>query len=151
MHSLVEAGRIGRWGVSNFDVDDMVELAALADDCATNQVWYSLGERGAEFALLPWMNERRMPLMAYSPIDQGRFADDPTLAAIARPRGLTAAQVALAWVVSQKGVVAIPKASSVPHLRANLAAADLELTDDERRRIDAQFPAPARKTSLAMN
>ena len=157
MQALVAAGKIRHWGVSNLDVDDLKELTAIAtgdgsDDCgcATNQVYYSLSERGPEFSLLPWMRERRMPLMAYSPIDQGRLAGDGTLASIGKPRGLTAAQVALAWIVSQPGVVAIPKAATIKHLRQNLAAAEVSLSSSERRLIETCFSAPKRKTPLAM-
>lgn len=176
LRRLVEAGKIGRWGVSNLDTDDMQALAAIAavstsdtrsditsagggrgpgaahalSLCATNQVYYSLSERGPEFSLLPWMRERSMPLMAYSPIDQGSLADDDTLADIGRARGISAAQVALAWVVGQPGVVAIPKASSARHLQENLAAADIRLTAAEQRQIESRFPAPRRKSPLAM-
>jgi diketogulonate reductase-like aldo/keto reductase len=157
MQALVAAGKIGRWGVSNLDVADMKELAAITPDegsagggCATNQVYYSLSERGPEFSLLPWMRERRMPLMAYSPIAQGRLATDKTLASIAGARGLTAAQVALAWIASQPGVVAIPKAVTTRHLQDNLAAADVSLSAPELHLIEARFAAPQRKTPLAM-
>ena len=155
MESLAQAGHIGSWGVSNFDVDDMQELSAVitrlgASDCATNQVYFSLSERGPEFSLLPWMRERAMPLMAYSPIDQGTLAGDDTLAQIGRERSLTAAQVALAWVVSRPGVAAIPKASSASHLQENLAAASVHLSEDELRRIDKRFAQPKKKTPLSM-
>jgi len=115
-----------------------------------NQVYYSLSERGPEFSLLPLMRERQMPLMAYSPIDQGALIADATLAAIARPRGLTAAQVALAWISSQPGVLAIPKAGTLQHLQENLAAGSIELDACERQAIEARFPPPRRKTPLAM-
>lgn len=157
MQALVAAGKIRHWGVSNFDVDDLQELAAVlrqgdanAPGCATNQVYYSLSERGPEFGLLPWMRERRMPLMAYSPIDQGVLAADATLAAIAGPRSLTAAQVALAWITSQPGVLAIPKAGTLRHLQENLAAGAIELSATERQAIEERFPRPRRKTPLAM-
>lgn len=155
MESLVQAGHIGSWGVSNFDVDDMQELSAVitrlgASACATNQVYFSLSERGPEFSLLPWMRERAMPLMAYSPIDQGTLAGDDTLAQIGRERGLTAAQVALAWVVSRPGVAAIPKASSASHLQENLAAGSVRLTEDDLQRIDKRFAPPKKKTPLSM-
>lgn len=151
LQQLADAGAIRRWGVSNFDVDDMDELVAAGDGCALNQVWYSLGERGPEVALLPWLRARSMPLMAYTPIDQGQVATDPVLNDIASARGLTAVQVALARLLAQPGVVAIPKATGAAHLRENLAAADVVLTDDERQAIDRRFPPPARKTPLAMN
>ncbi len=157
LQALVQAGKIRHWGVSNFDVDDMKELAAVlrhgeagAPGCATNQVYYSLSERGPEFSLLPWMRERQMPLMAYSPIDQGALGADEALAAIGRPRGLTAAQVALAWISSQPGVLAIPKAGTLRHLQQNLATGDVELGAEERQVIEARFPRPRRKTPLAM-
>ena len=154
LRELTAAGTAGHWGVSNFDTDDMDELETLlraaAGRCACNQVYYSLSERGAEFSLLPWLRQRSMPLMAYCPIDQGRIADDPLLGGIGAARGCSAAQVALAWVMAQPGVVAIPKAVQARHLRDNLAAVDLLLNDDERRRIDERFPAPRRKTPLAM-
>ncbi|HEY6087216.1 MAG TPA: aldo/keto reductase [Burkholderiaceae bacterium] len=150
MHTLVDAGRIAHWGVSNFDVDDMRELMAVAPDCAANQVYFSLGERGAEFALLPWLRAQHMPLMAYSPIGQGALARHKALAAIGGARSLTAAQTALAWVLSQPGVVAIPKATKAEHLRDNLAVADLRLDPEILRRIDRLFPPPTRKQALAM-
>jgi diketogulonate reductase-like aldo/keto reductase len=147
LRSLVAAGLIGRWGVSNFDTDDMAELPA---DCATNQVYYSVAERGPEFSLLPWQRARRMPLMAYSPIDQGALAEDAALAKLAERRGIRAAQLALAWVLAQPGVVAIPKAVREDHLRDNLAAAQLTLDADELAAIDLLHPPPRRKTALAM-
>ena len=152
LESLAAAGRIRRWGVSNFDLDDMHELGALSGGsrCASNQVYYSLSERGPEFSLLPWMRERQMPLMAYSPIDQGSLAGDDTLAAIGEARGLTAAQLALAWVVSRPGVLAIPKASSTRHLQDNLTAQLVTLSEAEVQRIEARFPAPGKKTPLAV-
>ena len=151
MQQLVAAGHVRRWGVSNFDVDDMAELAAISQDCALNQVWYSLGERDPEFALLPWLRARGMPLMAYSPIDQGRASEDAVLNEIAAARGLTAVQVALASLLAEPGVIAIPKATGAAHLRENLAAADIVLSDAESQAIELQFPRPLRKAPLAMN
>ena len=116
-----------------------------------NQVWYSLVERDPEFALLQWLSAHGLPLMAYSPIDQGRAASDPVLDEIAASRGLTAVQVALAALLAQPGVIAIPKATGSTHLRENLAAADIVLSDAERQAIDRQFPPPVRKAPLAMN
>ncbi|HEV8690349.1 MAG TPA: aldo/keto reductase [Ideonella sp.] len=150
LESLVGAGKIRHWGVSNFDIDDLRELGGNSR-CAANQVYYSLSQRGAEFGLWPWMRERRMPLMAYSPIDQGGLASDGTLAQIGEARGLTAAQVALAWIVSRPGVAAIPKASSTRHLQDNLAAERASLSEPELRLIESRFPAPRRKTPLAMS
>jgi diketogulonate reductase-like aldo/keto reductase len=151
MQALAAAGHIRRWGVSNFDVDDMDELAAISEDCAVDQVWYSLGERDPEFALLPWLRARNMPLMAYSPIDQGRAAADPVLRKIADARGLSAVQIALASLLAQPGVIAIPKAMGAAHQRENLAAVDIVLTPDELEAIEQRFPKPVRKAPLAMN
>jgi diketogulonate reductase-like aldo/keto reductase len=159
MQALIAAGSIGCWGVSNFDTDDMDELlgaqndlgiAAGAHACATNQVYYSVSARGPEFSLLPWMRARGIPLMAYSPIDQGALAGQPALAAVGRRHGATAAQVALAWVLGREGVVAIPKAAHPTHLRENLAAAGIALTAQDLAEIDRQFPPPRRKTPLAV-
>jgi diketogulonate reductase-like aldo/keto reductase len=150
MHTLVDQGRIHRWGVSNFDTDDMQELAALVGDCAANQVYYSVAERGPEFSLLPWQRAAIMPLMAYSPIDQGALAGDAGLRRIADRLGISAAQLALAWVLAQPGVAAIPKAVRQDHLRDNLAAAELALAPEVLAEIDRQHPAPRRKMPLAM-
>jgi len=150
---LRERGRIRHWGVSNFDLDDLRELWAVDDGerCAANQVWYSAGQRGIEFDLLPWQRQHRLPVMAYCPIDQGALAASRPLQAIARRRGVTAAQVALAWALRQPDVIAIPKAVQPAHLLDNLAAASIELSAAELAQIDAAFPPPARKRSLAMN
>lgn len=150
--TLRERGEIGHWGVSNFDTDDLAELWRVdgGKGCAANQVYYSLSERGPEFDLLPWQREHAIPLMAYSPIDQGQLAADKTLRALAAGRGVTPAQLALAWVVSRTGVMAIPKAVRESHLRENLAAADIVLSADELAELDRRFPAPQRKSALAM-
>jgi diketogulonate reductase-like aldo/keto reductase len=149
---LQAEGRIGLWGVSNFDTDDMAALWSVpgGDACATNQVYYALSQRGVEYELLPWQREQRMPAMAYSPLDQGRLAKHPSLQTIGARHGATATQVALAWMLKQPGVIAIPKAVQEVHLRANLAAADLVLTAQDLAQLDKQFPPPSRKTSLAM-
>ena len=152
LEALVQQGRIGRWGVSNFDTDDLQELFALptGPDCAVNQVYYSLGERGAAFSLLPWQRAHGMPLMAYSPMDHGALARSPALQDLARRLGATPAQVALAWVLSQPGVVAIPKAVTEAHQRDNLAAAQLQLGAEDLAELDRLFPPPSRKQPLAM-
>ncbi len=149
---LRSKGRIHRWGVSNFDTADMQELAALPDGthCAVNQVCFSLSERGAEFDLLPWLQARTMPLMAYCPIDQGRIASDATLARIGAAHQASAAQIALAWVLSRQGVIAIPKAVQEAHLRENFAAADLALSKADLVALDAQFAPPTKKVRLAI-
>ena len=150
MQTLVAGGQVGTWGVSNFDVDDMEELMAVGPNCACNQVYFSLSERGPEFALLPWLREHAMPLMAYSPIDQGVLARHEALAGVAAPLGLTAAQLGLAWVLAQPGVVAIAKAVKSEHQRDNLAVAARRLSAETLRELDAIFPPPRRKKALAM-
>ena len=151
LERLASAGHIRRWGVSNFDVDDMEQVAASSPNCALDQVWYSLGERGPEHALMPWLAARGIPLMAYSPLDQGRASHDATLAGIAEARGLSATPLALSRLHAEPGVVAIPKATGATHLRENLAAADVVLTAQEMQAIDAAFPRSSRQTPLAMN
>ena len=145
-------GRIRHWGVSNFDTDDLRALGAApgGERCAGNQVYYSLSARGAEFDLLPWQRAHLMPLMAYCPLDQGGLADSPVLHTVARRHGATPSQVALAWLMAQPGVMVIPKAVREAHLRENLAAADLRLTEADRAEIDRHFPAPRVKVALAM-
>jgi len=150
---LLRRGHIARWGVSNFDLDDMRELFALDGGarCAANQIWYSAGQRGSEFALLPWQAERAVATMAYSPIDQAALARHAALAAVGRRLGASAAQVALAWVLRGPGVIAIPKAVRAAHLRENLAAASLELDAAAMQAIDAAFAPPRESTPLATN
>ena len=153
LQALVARGRIARWGVSNFDTDDMEELAPLGQggpSCAANQVYLSLGERGPEFSLLPWQRERGMPLMAYSPIDQGALADDEGLGELAADLGVSAAQLALAAVIARPGVAAIPKAVGSAHLKENFAAASLALDAGVLEKLDRLHPPPRRKTALAM-
>jgi len=150
---LREHGRIRHWGVSNFDVGDLHELWIVDDGerCAANQVYYSAGRRGIEFDLLPWQRQHGVPAMAYCPIDQGALARSAPLRAVARARGATPAQVALAWVLRQPDVIAIPKAVQPAHLRANLACTAIELAPAELAQIDAAFPPPPRKLPLAMS
>ena len=149
--ALRASGAIRHWGVSNFDTDDLDELWQVpgGQACAMNQVYYSLSERGPEFALMPWQAAHGMPLMAYSPIDQGRLAEDKRLRGLAANRGVTPAQLALAWVIA-RDVMAIPKAMGGSHLRDNLAAADFRLEPADLAEIDRCFPAPLRKSPLAM-
>ena len=144
-------GRIRSWGVSNFDTADMQQLWSLAagSNCAANQVYYSASERGTEFDLLPWLREHGVATMAYSPIDQGALARDTTFATIGRRHHLSASSAALAWVLRQPGVIAIPMSASAPHLRENFAAANVELTAEDLAQIDAQFAPPKRKRPLA--
>ncbi|KVD71312.1 aldo/keto reductase [Burkholderia sp. ABCPW 14] len=150
--TLRDAGKIRYWGVSNFDVDDMEELAAVAGGvaCATNQILYNLARRGPEFDLLPWLARREMPAMAYSPIDHMRLPKRTALDDIARERGVSPMRVALAWVLRQPNVLAIPKTASVEHVRDNRAALDLVLDDGELARLDAHFKPPRGKRPLEM-
>ncbi len=150
--TLIARGLIRRWGVSNFDLDDLRELEALADAraCAANQVWYSLGQRGPGFDLLPAMQQRGMTLMAYCPLDEGGLAKHAGLRAFAASRGVTSAQAVLAWLIAQPGVVAIPKSSNIERLAQNHASLGLALTADDLTELDRLFPPPRRATSLAM-
>ncbi|MHC8318644.1 aldo/keto reductase [Pseudomonas sp. LB3P31] len=146
---LREAGKIGRWGVSNFDLDDLHELANPA--CATNQVLYNLEERGIEFDLLPWCQQQRLPVMAYCPIGQGgHMLAQATLAQVAARHQATPAQVALAWILRQDGVIAIPKAVRLEHVTLNARALDLQLEPGDLEALDQAFRAPQRKQRLAM-
>lgn len=147
---LVEAGKIRHWGVSNFDVSDMEELVSVRDGPAvqTNQVLYNLTRRGIEWDLQPWCREQRIPIMAYSPIEQGRILDHAALNRVAIRQDATSAQVALAWLLRQEGLVAIPKAGSVTHVEDNRAALDLQLSEEDLRELDAAFPPPDRKQPL---
>jgi diketogulonate reductase-like aldo/keto reductase len=149
---LQRMGKIRFWGVSNFDINDMDELFADARGrgCATNQLLYNLTRRGIEYDLLPWSRERGMPIMAYSPVEQGRLLGEPALEAVARRHGATPAQVALAWLLRRDGVVAIPKASRADHVRDNRAALDLELSTEDIAELDRAFPPPARPVPLEM-
>lgn len=146
--TLRARGLIRRWGVSNFDVDDLQELPAGA--CAANQVYYSLSARGLEFDLLPWQREHHMPLMAYSPLDVGALAQHRGLRTVAARHAATPAQIALAWVLRQPGVMAIPKAVQSRHLKLNWAAAKIRLTPDDIADLDRAFPPPQRKQPLEM-
>jgi diketogulonate reductase-like aldo/keto reductase len=150
--ALVARGRIARWGVSNFDVADLQGFAALAGGgaCAANQVYFSLGQRGPEHSLLPWQQQRRMPLMAYSPLDQGRLLADRSLAAIATRCGATPAQVALAALLALPGVMVIPKSGDAARLRENWGSRGVALGKPERAELDRAFPVPKKKGPLAM-
>jgi diketogulonate reductase-like aldo/keto reductase len=151
MEALKDAGKIRHWGVSNLDVDDMDELiAADGASCATDQILYNLTRRGPERELLPWLADHDMSAMAYSPVEQGRLTGDADLAGIAADIGATPTQVALAWVMRHPGVIAIPKAGSVAHVRENRAAADLVLSGDVLTRLDEIFPAPRGAVPLEM-
>ena len=145
-------GKIVRWGVSNFDTADMEELWAVPEGrrCATNQVLYHLGERGIEWALLPWMRAHRMPLMAYCPLGEGRLLADHRLTTLAARLGVGAAEAALGWLIRQGDVIAIPQSSDPQHLRANRAAAGVRFDAAALAAIDAAFPPPDGASPLAI-
>jgi diketogulonate reductase-like aldo/keto reductase len=151
MEALVKAGKIRRWGVSNLDCGDMDDLLrAGGEACATDQVLYNLNERGPEFDLLPKLHARGVAAMAYSPIGQGVLPRSAALSALAQRHGVTPFQIALAWVLRDPHVIAIPKAGDIAHVEANSRALEIVLTKDDLALIDADFPPPARKTPLAM-
>ena len=151
MERLVAAGKIRHWGVSNFDTGDMDELiAAGGAACATDQILYNLSRRGPEFDLLPRLDARHIPSMAYSPVEQGRLLRHAGLTAVAKARGATPAQIALAWILRRGDTIAIPKAGSVAHVDDNAAAAALKLTAAEIAALDEDFPPPRRRIALEM-
>jgi len=149
---LQQMGWIRHWGVSNFDIGDLEELLALPDAgaCAANQVYYSLSERGVEFDLLPRMRRQRMPLMAYCPIDGGRIAQHSRLAKLAATLSISAAQLALAWLLRQAGVMAIPKAGREEHLLDNWRSREVVIPESLLSDLDTMFPKPTRRRGLAM-
>ena len=155
--ALRTAGKIDRFGVSNFDVEDLEEAASSGPgrDIATNQVLYNLARRGIERELLPWSRARRMPVMAYSPIetsgaDQKRLLANDALRAVAARHAATPAQIAIAWLLRDPGVIVIPKAVQASHVKENRAALDILLSDADLRELDRAFPVPAKKVPLEM-
>src|SRR5262245_12285341 len=150
-HRLREAGKIGDFGVSNFDRSDMEDAARLDKGLTgSNQVLYCLSRRGPEFDLLPLMRKKSIPLMAYSPLDQGRLLTKPALKKLAGEAGCTPAQLALAWVMAQPGVVTIPKSSTRERVKENFAALDVKLTPEIAAELDRAFPPPKGKQALEM-
>jgi diketogulonate reductase-like aldo/keto reductase len=150
--TLVDEGKIRHWGVSNFDPADMEELVALpgGEDVATNQVLYNLSRRGIEWDLVPWSRGRGLPIMAYSPIEQGRLLGHSALEAVAGRYDATPAQVALAWVLRHDHVATVPKAGTPAHVRENHAALELELTEEDLDELDRSFPPPTGPQPLEM-
>ncbi len=145
-------GKIRDWGVSNFDIDDMAELARVRDggNCVSNQVLYHLGERGIEWQLLKSCAASRMMVMAYSPLGQGPLLDAPVLAELAGKHAVTPAAIALAWVMRHPGVAAIPKAVRPQHVEANVAAVSVTLDAADLAALDRTFPPPRRAGPLSM-
>lgn len=149
---LAADGKIRHWGVSNFDGADMKELVGLpgGSQVATNQVLYNLTRRGIEYDLLPWCRKRKVPITAYSPIEQGRLVGNATVEKIAKRHDATPAQVALAWVLRQDGIMAIPKAADPEHVRENRGALDVQLTREDLAALDSAFPPPRELKPLEM-
>ncbi|MEV1288583.1 aldo/keto reductase [Micromonospora sp. NPDC049679] len=149
---LVEAGEIRYWGVSNFDRSDMAELVAApgGSEVATDQVLYNLTRRGPEYDLLPWCREHNVLVMAYSPIEQGRLLGHEGVTEVANRHDATPAQIALAWVLRSDGVCAIPRAGRPEHVRQNVAALDVRLTEEDLAELDANFPPPRGPQPLEM-
>jgi diketogulonate reductase-like aldo/keto reductase len=147
---LVAAGLVRYWGVSNFDTPDMAELELLPGGgaVATDQVLYNLARRGPEYDLLPWCRAHSIPLMAYSPMEQGRILRHRALVDVARRHQATPAQVALAWVLRSEDVNAIPRAGTPEDVRENAAALDLQLTTADFIVLDAAFPPPRHRVPL---
>jgi diketogulonate reductase-like aldo/keto reductase len=150
--TLQRSGKIRHWGVSNFDSDDMDELWRLdgGDAAATNQVLYNLTRRGIEYDLLPACRKRKVPVMAYSPIEQGRLLRHKALKEIADRHNATPAQIALAWLLRQDGLIVIPKASNEAHVRENRDATRIRLTPDDVTALDGAFPPPKGPRPLEM-
>jgi len=151
--NLRAAGKIKCWGVSNFDVDDMQELWSVENgtSCAANQVLYNLENREIESGLLRWSEENKVPIMAYSPVGHGRgLLENATLTKIAERHGTTTSQIALAWVLRQPGMIAIPKASNEEHVRDNARSIEIKLTSEDFAELDREFPAPKSKKPLPM-
>jgi diketogulonate reductase-like aldo/keto reductase len=143
-------GKIVYWGVSNFDVAEMETVTAVLDPagCSANQILYNLERRGAERRLLEWCSHNGVPVMAYSPLEQGRLRMRPALQTVARRHGATEEQIALAWVLRHENVVAIPKATRPEHVRANAAAAEIVLTEEDLADLDRAYPVPVRDIPL---
>jgi diketogulonate reductase-like aldo/keto reductase len=150
---LRAAGKIGSWGVSNFDLADMQDLIDIpgGSEVSTNQVLYNLEYRGIEYDLLPWCESSGLPIMAYSPIEQGRVLDHPVLGSVAARHHATPAQVALAWVLRKDNVCAIPRASNAAHVRENRVAVDMHLSGSDFAELDHAFPPPTHKQPLAVH
>lgn len=150
--ALQRAGKIRHWGVSNLDLADMQELRRVPGGgaCAANQLLYNLGRRGIEWDLLPWLRERGVPVMAYSPIEQARLLGHKGLQDFARRHGMTPAQAALAWLLAQEGVIAIPKSAHLARVRENAAAREIMLTPAQLAELDRLFAPPAGPSDLDM-
>lgn len=152
LHTLQQAGKIRAYGVSNFDLDDMESAIALKHGAgiATNQVLYNLMRRGVEWDLLPWSQQQNIPIMAYSPIEQGRLLTHRALQTLAKQHGVTSAQIAIAWLLHQPQVIVIPKSSTIAHVEQNYAALNLQLSAEDLATLDAAFSPPQQRVALQM-
>lgn len=150
MIELQQEGKIKAWGVSNMDVAEMERFYAVpgGNSCAANQILYNLAHRGVEYDLLPWCRERHIPVIAYSPADEGRLSGNPVLVEIARKHEATPVQIALAWILRLPGMIAIPKAGSVTHVQENYRSLSINLTAGDLELLDEAFPPPGRKVHL---
>ncbi len=149
---LQAGGKIRHYGVSNLDLEDMREWYSLKGGAATaaNQLLYNLSRRGIEWDLAPWLREKRIPVMAYSPLEQARLLKHKGLAAFAKAHGMTPAQAALGWLLAQEGVIAIPKCGDRTRLKENLGALEVRLLPGQLAELDAIFPPPSRARPLEM-
>lgn len=152
MLRLQQDGKIRQWGVSNMDVGDLEKIKRLTsgNTCAANEVLYNLTRRGIEFDLIPWCEQEHLPVIAYSPVEQGRLLKHPVVMALAEKHKATAAQLALAWVLRKPGILAIPKASTVKHVEENYKSLSLKFTEEDLKELDRIFPAPKQKKRLEM-
>jgi diketogulonate reductase-like aldo/keto reductase len=152
LQTLKKTGKIRAYGVSNFDLDDMEAAVMLkhGDGIATNQVLYNLMRRGVEWDLLPWCRQKKIPIMAYSPVEQGRLLNHRALQTLAEQHGVTSAQIAIAWLLHQPQVIVIPKSSTIAHVEQNYAALNLQLSTKDLAYLDDAFPAPQKKAALQM-
>ncbi|HEY2335807.1 MAG TPA: aldo/keto reductase [Burkholderiales bacterium] len=148
--ALRAAGKIRHWGVSNLDIGDMEELWVLSKAAQANQLLYNLTRRGIEWDLLPWLRERRIPVMAYSPIEQARLLKNRALLEFSKRHGMTPAQAALAWLLANDDVMVIPKASNPAHLQENLESIEKKLTKEQLAELDRAFPPPRAPSPLEM-
>lgn len=150
--ALQKAGKIRYYGVSNLDLDDMRELFSLpgGEAVATNQLLYNLTRRGIEWDLASWLRERKIPIMAYSPIEQSRLLSNPRLADFAKRHGMTPAQAALAWLLAKDDTIAIPKTGHRERLKENVGALDHPLTKEQVAELDRLFPPPKAPVPLEM-
>ncbi|MBI0002735.1 aldo/keto reductase [Bartonella sp. M0177] len=150
LEKLVTQGKIGAWGVSNFDTALMQNLAEIAKKghIATNQILYNLSRRGPEFDLIPWCENHNIPVMAYAPIEQGRMMKNRDLMNLAGKLNVAPSVLALAWVIRNPLMIAIPKTSSIKHLRENAKALAITLDHEVLQALDEIFLPPTRKQPL---